>query len=230
MFSLIIPVFNEEGAVDDIIRRSDNVLHGDYEIIVIDDGSTDATPGILKRMDIPSMRVIRHYKNEGNGSAIMTGLREATGEWIGTIDADDTYRPEDLPRLLLKVQAENADMIVGVREGLRHGRFTHRLAREMVRKLAEVVSGSKIPDINSGLRIARRELVMHYIDLYPKRFSLHVVLMTCACRNGATILYEPVGYGPRIGVSKLSPGLRGVWNFLKFLSLILWTFVRRIRK
>lgn len=220
MLSLIIPVFNEEGAVEDIIRRADDVLDGAYEIIVVDDGSTDATPGILKKIDLPSLRVVRHIKNAGNGAAIMTGVEHARGDWIATIDADDTYLPEDIPRLYENVQREEADMIVGYRRTLRDGPWFHRTARDILRRWAEFWSGQKIEDINSGLRICRKELIEKYQDLYPSRFSLHIVLMVCAGRDKARILYEEIAYGPRIGISKLSPGIKGPWNFLKFLLLI----------
>jgi len=229
MLSLIIPVYNEEGAVEDIIRRCDAVLDDAYEIIVVDDGSTDATPGILKKIDLPSLRIIRHSKNKGNGASIMTGVHNAQGDWIAIIDADDTYRPEDLPQLYTRVQKEGADMIVGVRKDLMHGPFFHSTARNLLRKFAELCSGQKIEDINSGLRICKKDLIQRYASLYPQRFSLHIVLMVCSGKEGAKILYEPISYGPRIGISKLSPGIRGPWNFIKFFILIPWAAVKSKR-
>jgi glycosyltransferase involved in cell wall biosynthesis len=226
MLSLIIPVYNEAGAVEDIIRRSDKVLTGDYEIIVVDDGSTDATPGILKKIDLPSVRVIRHSKNKGNGASIMTGVRNAKGEYVSMIDADDTYQPEDIPLLYKEVLKQDADMIVGVRKDLMQGPFFHSTARNLLRKFAEFCSGTTIDDINSGMRICKKDLVLRYAILYPQRFSFHIVLMICAGKEGAKILYEPISYGPRIGVSKLSPGIRGPWNFIKFFVLIPWAAVK----
>lgn len=223
MLSLIIPIFDEEGSVEDIIRRCDAVLDGDYEIIAIDDGSTDATPGILKKIHLPSLTVIRHPKNKGNGAAICTGIAHAKGEWIATIDADDTYKPEDIPQLFTRVQKEHADMIVGFRKDLTQGPFLHTSARNLLRRWAEIWSNQSIADINSGLRICKKELIARYTHLYPQRFSLHIVLMVCAGKDGARILYDPIAYGPRIGISKLSPGIRGPWNFLKFLILIPWS-------
>ena len=223
MLSLIIPVYNEEGAIEDTLRRSDAALTGEYEIIVVDDGSTDATPQILQGIDLPSLHIVRHAKNKGNGAAIMTGVHQAQGDWIAIIDADNTYRPEDIPRLFTKVQEEKADMIVGFRTDLMKGPFFHSTARNLLRQFAEICGKQKIEDINSGLRICRTELLKRYAHLYPQRFSLHIVLMICAGRQGANILYEPIEYGPRIGVSKLSPGLRGPGNFLKFLVLIPWS-------
>ena len=223
MLSLIIPTYNEEGAIEDIIKRSDAALSGTYEIIVIDDGSTDNTSEILRNINLSSLRIIHHEKNKGNGASIMTGAHHARGEWIAIIDADNTYRPEDIPRLFTRVQKEDADMIVGFRTDLMQGPFFHSTARNLLRKIAEVAAGQKIDDINSGLRICRTTLLKRYKNLYPKRFSLHIVLMVCAGKQGAKILYEPILYDSRVGISKLSPGLRGPGNFLKFLILIPWS-------
>jgi len=222
MLSLIIPVFNEEGAVEDIVRRSHAVLDASDEIIVVDDGSTDATPGILKKIALQNLRVIRKPRNEGNGAAIMTGVHAANGEWIATIDADDTYRPEEIPKLRHKLQSERADMIVGMREGLRHGKPAHRLAREFLQRMGEYFGRQSIADINSGLRIVGKGRILRYEKMYPRRFSLHIVLTVLLSREEGKILYETIDYGPRIGVSKLSPGVLGLWNFMKFLLLIPW--------
>lgn len=222
MLSLIIPVYNEEGAIEDIIRRCDAVLDDAYEIIVVDDGSSDATPGILKKIELPTLRIVRHSKNTGNGSAIMTGIEHTKGEWIATIDADDTYRPEDIPRLFENVQAASADMIVGKRRFEEEGGIL-TFARFILCSFASICSRKHVPDINSGLRIVRKDLIAQFLHLYPERFSLHTVLTVCAGLSKAHILYEPIAYGPRIGASKLSPGLKGPFNFLKFLCLIPWS-------
>lgn len=226
MLSLIIPIYNEEDAVEDIIKRCHASLDEAFEIIAVDDGSTDNTPEILKKINLPFCYTVHHKKNKGNGAAIMTGMKYATGDWIAIIDADNTYSPEDIPRLFTKVQQENADMIVGFRTDLMKGPFFHSTARNLLRRFAELCSDQKIEDINSGLRICRKSLIIRYINLYPKRFSLHIVLMICAGKEGAKILYEPIAYGPRIGISKLSPGIRGPLNFLKFLLLIPWSVWR----
>ncbi|MDP7645796.1 MAG: glycosyltransferase family 2 protein, partial [Candidatus Peribacteraceae bacterium] len=89
MLSLIIPCYNEEGAIEDIVKRCDAVLRDEDEIIVVNDGSTDGTSEILNNMNIERLRVVSHKKNTGNGASIMTGLSNARGEWIATIDADE---------------------------------------------------------------------------------------------------------------------------------------------
>ena len=220
MLSVIIPVFNEEGAIDDILARTDGALSGDYEIIAVDDGSTDGTKDILRANKLANVRVITHRENKGNGAAIKTGIREAKGDWIVTIDADNTYFPEDIPVLLRAREKANADMVVGLRKDLMRGPFFHRNARNLLRRFAEICSGTKITDVNSGLRLVRKEVAARHMHLYPNRFSLHIALTICAGRAGALVVYVPVRYGPRIGRSKLSPGFRGIGNFLKFLLLI----------
>ncbi|MCF7844219.1 MAG: glycosyltransferase family 2 protein [Kiritimatiellales bacterium] len=220
MLSLIIPVYNEEGSIEDIVRRSSAILNDDDEIIIVNDGSTDRTAEIISNLDIPKIKIIQHEKNIGNGASIVTGLNNSQGEWIATIDADNTYSPEDIPILFDAVKQENADMVTGLRETLMHGPLLHTKARSFLKKMSEVVSHSKIADINSGLRIMKREVLEKYVHLYPKRFSLHIVLTICASRDNYKVIYRPIKYGSRIGTSKLSPGLKGPFNFLKFLGLI----------
>lgn len=229
MLSLIIPVYNEEGAVENIVRRAHAVLDASSEIIVVDDGSTDATPEILNTIVLPNLHIVRSHHNSGNGAAIMAGVHKAKGEWIATIDADNTYFPEDLPMLWKVLQTKNADMIVGEREGLKHGKPLHNLAREFLRRMGRYFSHQDIADINSGMRIVRSSLIKQFAEYYPERFSLHIVLTVLAGRAGAHVLYSPILYGQRIGVSKLSPGILGPWNFIKFLLLIPWVALRSKR-
>ena len=220
MLSLIIPVFNEEGAVKNIVERCHATLPASSEIIVVDDGSTDGTSAILRGMKLPNLRVLHHPKNCGNGAAIKTGLGAAKGGWILTIDADNTYFPEDIPKLLARRDATGADMVVGLRAALMQGPFFHHHARNLLRQLAEFCSGAAIADVNSGMRLLRKDLFARFAHLYPNRFSLHIALTVCAGKSGATVAYEPIRYGNRIGFSKLSSGFRGIGNFLKFLLLI----------
>jgi len=230
MLSIIIPIYNEEGAIEDIIQRVDMAIFGDYELIVVDDGSTDSTPDILRKINLHTIHVISHSKNLGNGAAIMTGAKHAQGEWVATIDADGTYFPEDIPRLLRAVQEENADMVTGMRGCLMKGPFFHKTARNVLRKLAEFAAHKPIADVNSGLRIVRKEIIERYASFYPHRFSFHIILTICASRDGYNVIYKPIRYGPRIGLSKLSSGLRGPYNFIKFLILILWIMIRKSPK
>lgn len=223
--SLIIPVYNEEGTILETVREAYHALSdalSSFEIIVVNDGSTDGTSMILQRISLPNLKIIHHVKNRGNGAAIMTGLAQAQGVIVATMDGDGTYNPTDIPKLLTAMNRQKADMAVGVRQGMEHAKWTHRTAREFLRKVAERESRASIPDINSGLRLCKKEVMMRFQDMYPQKFSLHTVLTVAALKSGVPVLFEPTSYGPRkSGVSKLSSGSQGVRNFFKLLWQIL---------
>ena len=230
MLSLIIPCYNEEGAIEDIVKSCDAVLQNEDEIIVVNDGSTDGTSEILNKLNIERLRIINHEKNIGNGASIMTGVSNARGEWIATIDGDRTYFPEEIPKLYQLALADNSDIVTGHRESLMKGPWLHSRARNFLRRLTELASGQKVADVNSGLKIVRKEVIERYRKYIPKRFSPHIVLTICAGRDGCNIQYVPIQYGPRIGSSKLSSGIRGPANFIKFILLIFWTWIRKPKK
>ena len=230
MLSLIIPCFNEEGAIEDIVKRCDAVLQDEDEIIVVNDGSTDGTSEILNNMNIERLRVVNHKKNTGNGASIMNGVSNARGEWIATIDADGTYYPEEIPKLYQLALSGDADIVTGLRKSLMQGPFLHSRARNFLRWLTELAANQNIADVNSGLKIVRKEVIERYRKYIPKRFSPHIVLTICAGRDGCIIQYVPIQYGPRIGFSKLSSGIHGPANFIKFILLIFWTWIRKPKK
>lgn len=227
MLSLIIPCYNEEGAIEDIVKRCNAVLRDEDEIIVVNDGSTDRTAEILENIDIDRLKVVSHKKNTGNGASIMAGVSNSRGEWIATIDADGTYYPEEIPKLYQLALTDNVDIVTGLRKSLMYGPFFHTKARNLLRKLSEFAAGQKIADVNSGLKIVRKEVIERYRKYIPKRFSPHIVLTICAGRDGCKIQYVPIQYGVRIGSSKLSSGIRGPANFIKFIALIFWTWIRK---
>jgi glycosyltransferase involved in cell wall biosynthesis len=225
VLSLIVPVFNEEGAVEPTVRSLHAALSGlqdPWEILVVDDGSTDRTAAILAGLDLPQVRVLAHARNLGNGAAIKTGIRQAQGDILGTIDADGTYPIAEVPTLYRRLLSENADMIVGARPAVDgHTPFLHRAAKSLLFSFAERVAQARIPDLNSGLRLFRRDLCERFTELYPERFSFHITITLAALCNGYAVEYVPIGYAPRIGRSKLSAGLRGPLNFLRFCHRIL---------
>jgi len=222
--SLIIPVYNEEGSVLETVRAAYHALSdalSSFEIIVVNDGSTDGTSMILQRISLPNLHIVHHVKNRGNGAAIQTGLAQAQGVIIATMDADGTYNPEDIPKLLTSMNRQRADMAVGVRQGMENAKWSHRTARNVLRKIAERECKTSIPDINSGLRLCKKDVMMRFQNLYPQRFSLHIALTIAALKSGVPVIFEPITYGTRIGTSKLSAGGNGIANFFKFLWLIL---------
>ncbi|MBI3331832.1 glycosyltransferase family 2 protein [Candidatus Peregrinibacteria bacterium] len=221
MLSVIIPICNEEHAAERTIRGVYDVLRRakeQFEIIAVNDGSTDRTAELLRTIRLPHFRVLTHEINRGNGASIMTGANAARGELLATIDADGTYPYEDFPALLALKRTLDVPMIVGART--KKGAaipWIHAIAKRMLRAVAEHITAQHIADINSGLRIVDRELFESFLAAYPQRFSLHITLTVSALLAGHTIAYEPIDYFPRIGKSHMTGGLRGIRHFFLFL-------------
>lgn len=224
MLSILIPTFNEEQAIDTTIRHvhaAFTAIADPFEIVVIDDGSTDRTPEILKGITLPELQIITHPRNRGYGASMKTGIRRSRGSLIATIDADGTYPIEKFPQLLQELRTREADMVVGarVKKGVRIP-WTRRPAKATLSFLARILTGLSIPDLNSGMRIFTRELGERYIHLYPQRFSFTITITLAALTNDYVVEFFPIDYYKRIGHSTMSSGLNGIWNFLNFLSLI----------
>ncbi len=157
-FSVIIPCYNEQLAIQETLDALREALRaaGDYELIVVDDGSTDETPVILAHIasEDSRVRVLTHQRNRGYGAALKTGIRAARAQLLAITDADGTYPNDRLLELLETV--ENADMVVGARTGddVTYSRI-RAFPKFFVRDYCAFIAGEPIPDINCGLRAFR---------------------------------------------------------------------------
>lgn len=217
--SVVIPAFNEAGHVADQVREVERVLRASgwaYEIIVVDDGSEDAT---AQAAESTGVRVLRRRLNRGYGAALKLGIRNASYGWILITDADGTYPVEAIPGLLELADA-NA-MVVGARTGKTvQIPLARRPAKWFLRQLASYLAGRRLPDINSGLRLMRKDLVQRYVHLLPDGFSFTTTItLACACNN-YPVEYVPIDYHARLGQSKIRP--RHAYDFT---LLILRTIV-----
>ncbi|MBI1785576.1 glycosyltransferase family 2 protein [Candidatus Sumerlaeota bacterium] len=218
--SCIIPVHNEQGALSEVIKGSERALResgNPFEIIVVDDASTDGTAAAIRDSGVPHT-VIRHDMNRGYGASIKTGCRRASHPWILIIDGDGSYPPEEIAALLKKLgEDESADMIVGARSQTTRTDGIFRLAaKAILRALAQFLSGREIPDINSGLRLMRKSLVERYWPLLPDGFSLTTSITLALLCSGFTVRYLPIEYRKREGHSKIRP-LPDMWTFTKLI-------------
>lgn len=224
MFSLIIPAFNEEGAILQTLEQAHKALNkckGDYEIIVVNDGSSDNTGELLNQVSHPSVSVVNHNTNRGNGASIKTGIRHAKGEILATVDADGTYPIDRFPDLFKAMQKEHVDMIVGSRKISPQTASIHnRIGKWILTRLAVHLTRMKIPDINSGMRIMDRSLVERFVHLFPDGFSSHITITLASLTNGYNVTFVPIEYYERIGKSKLSTGMCGPLHFVHFLTII----------
>ncbi|MFH1973394.1 MAG: glycosyltransferase family 2 protein [Patescibacteria group bacterium] len=201
--TIIIPAFDEADGIVPTIERVKAVTSAngwDAEIIVVDDGSADETGA---RAASAGVRVIRNPVNGGYGLSLRRGIMAAESDIVAITDADGTYPVEDLPKLFVSVR-DGVDMAVGARQGkeYRKGRFKNP-ARAIFRIIAEFVAGRKIPDINSGLRVMRRDTLLPYLPQTCLGFSFTTSITLILMLNGHFVTYRPIAYAPRVGSSKV---------------------------
>jgi glycosyltransferase involved in cell wall biosynthesis len=215
--SVILPAYNEELALgDDLddVRRAMETTRYRYEIMVVDDGSRDKTAAIARSR--PWVRLVQHPFNRGNGAARTTGTRAARGRILVFTDADRTYPNGRIPELLAMID-EGADMVIGARN-VEAGtlRLLRTGAKTFIRKLAEFLTGTRIPDLNSGLRAQRRDLSLRYLPILPTSHSWVSTSTIAFLSNGYVVRFLPIDYFPRVGRSTFHP-LRDTYNYLSLI-------------
>jgi glycosyltransferase involved in cell wall biosynthesis len=216
--AVIIPVYNEDQAIADTVQRLQAICwqmpRYRFEIICINDGSTDRSAEILA--DLRGITVLTHSVNRGYGAALRTGLDYCTQDWVFITDADGTYPLEDLTHLLQSAES-GLDMVVGSRAGAGIARSPlRRLARWILREMVHGLTGVMVPDLNSGMRIFRRSLYTEFRHLLPLGFSFTTTLTVASLYAGRKVRYIPVDYQRRIGRSSIKP----VKDFFGFVVLI----------
>jgi len=217
--TVVIPAYDEAEHVAGQVEAVERQMRSSgwtYEIIVVDDGSSDET---AERAAATGARVLRRPRNRGYGAALKLGIRSAQYDWILITDADGTYPVESIPDLLAEASAN--EMVVGARTGnVVKVPLVRRPAKWFLRQLASYLAGRRLPDLNSGLRLMRKSLVMRYEYLLPDGFSFTTTITLAAACNGHPLSYVPINYLARLGQSKIRP--RHAYDFL---LLILRTIV-----
>ncbi|MDY6794629.1 MAG: glycosyltransferase family 2 protein [Actinomycetota bacterium] len=211
--SLVIPAYNEEKAIPGVIREAVEVLEAspyEWEIVVVDDGSSDGTADIA--VSFPEVNLVRHPYNMGGGRARNSGIDKATGDVVVITDGDGTYPMQDIPRLVEEL--EDCDMVVGARTREAGTMKALRIpAKFVIRKLAEFISGSKIPDLNSGMRAMRKEIMLPYLHMLPPGHSWVSTITLILLNSGRSVKYVPIAYYPRKGKSTFHP-IRDTGSYL----------------
>ena len=217
--SIVIPAYNEAAHVAEQIRAVRQVMEQtgwEFEILVVDDGSADNT---ARRAAETGVRVLRHRRNRGYGASLKTGIAAARYDWILITDADGTYPTSAIPKLLAAAAVN--DMVVGARVGKSVKiPLVRRPAKWVLGKLASYLAGRKLPDLNSGLRLMRRDLIERYQHLLPSGFSFTTTITLASTCNDHSVEYIPIDYHARLGESKIRS--RHAYDFL---LLILRTIV-----
>jgi polyisoprenyl-phosphate glycosyltransferase len=200
--SVVLPIHNERGHLGEEIKRIREALessHYSFEIIAVDDGSTDGSTEELVAID--GIRLIRSARNRGTGSARRTGTRAARGRVVVWTDVDMTYPNERIPQLVKEM--EGFDQVVGARTSEQgSAKLLRRPAKWFIRKLASYLTDTDIPDLNSGFRAFRRDVGNRFLHMLPDGFSCVTTMTMAFLTNGYSVHYVPIDYFPRAGQSK----------------------------
>lgn len=226
--SIIIPCYNEKNAIRQTIACIQSIIQQyeikNIEIIAVNDGSSDGSEHVLnalaKEDQTNSFLVVHHKRNQGYGAALKTGIRRSQSDYICITDADGTYPNDRIPELINQITSKDLDMVVGARIGPNVDYSKIRSIPKMI--LVPWVSflcGTDVPDMNSGLRIFRRDRSLDFLKLLPDGFSFTTTITICLLRNRYAVEFTPISYAKRIGKSHIKP----VRDTLRFTQLILRT-------
>lgn len=209
--SVVIPAKNESGSIVALIKRL-QALDGLKEIIIVDDGSTDGTGDIAVELGV---KVVHHPYSKGNGAAIKSGARSAAGDVIVFMDADGQHSPDDIPRLLERLE-QGYDMVVGARQAGSQANIGRGFANRFYNRLASYMTGQKIEDLTSGFRVVRRLKFLQFLSLLPNGFSYPTTSTMVFFRVGYSVCYEPIHAARREGKSHIKP----IQDGIRFLLII----------
>lgn len=213
MLSVVIPAYNESNGISKVLEELRTILdntHLEYEIIVVDDGSNDKTAEIVQKYDY--VQLVQHPDNRGYGASLKTGIKRANGDLILITDADGTYPNESIPKLL--EFSDKFDMVIGSRTTKNvHVPLYRRPAKLFLTKLANYLFETKIPDLNSGMRLFRKNDSLKYFHILPSGFSFTTTITLSYLGDDLSVKYVPIEYHERHGSSKIKPFRDGM-NFI----------------
>ncbi len=216
--TVVIPAYNEQGSLGPVLEELCRLM-GEYEllqeIILVDDASHDSTAEIANQYE--RVIVLRHRTNRGYGAALKTGIRHAQHDLICITDADGTYPHQRIPDLVDLMMQQGWDMVIGARTGERVSiPLLRRPAKWVLGRLASFVAGEPIQDLNSGLRVFRKEAALRLFNILPDRFSFTTTITLAMLTNGYRVDYVPINYYARVGRSKIRP-IRDTLNFFQLV-------------
>jgi glycosyltransferase involved in cell wall biosynthesis len=215
--TVIIPAFNEEKGIEKTILDLKSYVNAKgWNIIIVNDGSTDKTAEVLKR--ITDIEVIEHPYNKGYGASLKTGISYAKTELIAFYDADGQHKPEDLERLFDNFM--NYDMLVGKRGKDSHQDWIRKPGKWVLSKVANYLTERKIPDLNSGLRIIKRDVIIKMLHLFPQGFSFSTTSTIAFMNMGYNVGYYPIVVNKRVGTSTVKQFKHGSSTLMLMLRLI----------
>ena len=213
LISVVIPVYNEQETIGedlDLVKRTLDATDHTYEIIVVNDGSTDDSEEIVSSK--PYVRLVQHERNRGVGAARTTGIRIARGDIVIMTDGDGTYPNQDMPRLLHHM--DTYDMVIGARRQEKGTiKWLRAPAKWFIARLAAYLTGTPIPDLNSGLRAFKKDIALDFVHLLPTTHSWVSTITMAFLSNGYEVKWVPIDYYRRKGKSTFHP-IRDTYNYI----------------
>ncbi len=226
VISVVVPIYNEAENAAALAREIDAVLRAaaePYELIFVDDASSDGGAEVLDALRLSTLRIVRHARNCGQSAAVASGFRAARAEWVATLDGDGQNDPADLPAMLAMARAESADCVTGVRRG-RQDNWLRRISSRVANGFRNWLTGDRISDSGCGVRVLRREALREV----PVFNGMHRFLPTLLRGQGFRVLERPVNHRPRLrGVSKYGVHNR-LWRGIRDCFGVRWYLSRAI--
>lgn len=222
MISVVLPIFEEQQAIQELIPQLIDFLSDrdeEFEIIAVDDGSQDGTAEVLERLyqqNAGCLRVARHLYNRGNGAALRTGIRLSTGDIVVTMDSDGQHSAQDISELLAQIPPY--DLVIASRLSGYRGSWHRNLANAIFNRFASWLTRREILDLTSGFRAMRRDIVQHFLPLFPEGFSAPTTTTMAFLKAGYNVGFIPIDVRKRAsGKSKIR-----IWeDGARFIMLIL---------
>jgi glycosyltransferase involved in cell wall biosynthesis len=215
LVSVVIPSFNRAYCIAQTIDSALAQTHANLEVLVVDDGSTDPT---AERAAAVGATVIRHPYNKGNGAAVKSGIRHATGDYVLILDADGQHPPEDALRIAARLG--EFDLVIGARSDATHATAARRAGNALLNRVASFLTGRRIPDLTSGFRGARRDCLREFLHLLPNGFSTPTTTTLAFIKAGYNVAFEPVQARQRRGQSKIRLARDGARFFVIILKIV----------
>lgn len=228
-FSIVIPVYNEAENIEPMVREIQAAFQGrtePYEVIFVDDASSDDSPAVLQRLTLETGGIVhslRHRRNFGQSAAVATGFRAARGAWVGTLDGDGQNDPADLPHMLDEARRLKVDCVTGVR-AKRQDSFIRKFSSRVANRFRDAITGDRVADSGCGVRVLRTACALEL----PVFNGLHRFVPTLLRAKGYTVSEVPVNHRPRLrGVSKYGVHNR-LWRGIRDCFGVRWFSVRSV--
>ena len=215
ILSVIVPVYNEAGTIKQILDKI-NSVNIDKEVIVVDDSSSDDTDKILRGLQYENLKVIHHSSNRGKGASVLTGLSQASGEYVVVQDADLEYDPNDYLKLMDAMKNEGADIVLGARfTSDYNGSLIPKFGNRLLTKLVNILFGFQLNDCFTCYKLMRRAPMVD-LSLESKSFDIEIEIIAKAIRRRMRIIEVPILYSPRSYEEGKKIRIKdGIWAMIK---------------